>query len=56
MSEHLLWGVFAAQIPAMLRYARTLRGLGVEPPSESRPSPFGLRITHKLNDHAIRFA
>lgn len=37
----IFWGVFAPQRPAMLRYARKRRGLCVEPPAESRPSPCG---------------
>lgn len=47
------WGVFASQRPAMLRYARKSRGLSVEPPAESRPSPCG-RGCQRLADRSLR--
>ncbi len=51
--EEFIWGVFALQRPAMLRYVRAMRGLSVEPPAESRPTPFG-RGCQRLAGRSLR--
>ncbi len=51
--ESIHWGVFAPQRPAMLRYGHALRGLSVEPPTESLPAPFG-RGCQRLAGRSLR--